>query len=84
MAGKGIPIIPEEFIVSRIYIIRGKQVMLSHDLAELYQVETKVLNQQVKRNIGKFPPRYMFRLSTQEFASQRSHFVTFDVQILVC
>ena len=80
MAGKGIPIIPEEFIVSRIYIIRGKQVMLSHNLAELYQVETKVLNQQVKRNIGKFPPRYMFRLSTQEFASQRSHFVTFKEQ----
>lgn len=72
MAGKGIPIIPEEFIVSRIYIIRGKQVMLSHDLAELYQVETKVLNQLVKRNVGKFPPRYMFRLNKQEFERQRS------------
>ena len=47
--------IAEEFIVSRIYLVRGNQVMLSHDLAELYQVETKALNQQVKRNIGKFP-----------------------------
>jgi len=47
--------IPEEVIVSKIYHIRGKKVMLSPDLAELYQVETKALNQQVKRNTGKFP-----------------------------
>lgn len=77
MAEKEIPVIAEELIASRIYLIRGKQVMLSHDLAELYQVETKVLNQQVKRNIGKFPPRYMFRLNKQELENQRSHFVTF-------
>jgi len=77
MAGEEIPIVAEELIASRIYLIRGKQVMLSHDLADLYQVETKVLNQQVKRNIGKFPPRYMFRLNKQELENQRSHFVTF-------
>ena len=53
-------IIAEEIIISKIYHIRGRQVMLSHDLAELYEVETKVLNQQVKRNSGKFPEKYMF------------------------
>ena len=56
-------IIAEEIIVSKIYKIRGKQVMLAPDLAELYQVETRALNQQVKRNMGKFPDRYMFQLT---------------------
>ena len=46
--------IAEELIIRKIYSIRGKQVMLSQDLAELYEVGTRVLNQQVKRNIGKF------------------------------
>jgi hypothetical protein len=50
--------------------------MLSHDLAELYQVETKVLNQQVKRNIRRFPERYMFQLSQNEYNALRSYFVT--------
>ncbi len=44
--------IPQEVIVSKIHQIRGRKVMLSHDLAELYQVETRRLNEQVKRNIG--------------------------------
>jgi hypothetical protein len=65
-------VIAEEVIVSKIYITRGRQVMLSHDLAELYQVETRVLNQQVKRNIGKFPERYMFQLTQQEYNLLRS------------
>ena len=47
--------IAEEIIISKIYNVRGKQVMLSYDLAELYQVETRMLNQQVKRNIGRSP-----------------------------
>jgi hypothetical protein len=68
--------IAEEIIVSKIYNVRGKQVMLSHDLAELYQVETKVLNQQVKRNIGKFPERYMFQLTQDEHDRLRSQNVT--------
>ncbi len=80
MSGKEIQNIAEEFILSRIYLVRGKQVMLSHDLAELYQVETKVLNQQVKRNIGKFPVRYMFQLNKKEHDRLRSHFVTFKEQ----
>ena len=46
--------ITEEIIVSKIYNVRGKQVMLSYDLAELYEVETRMLNQQVKRNIGRY------------------------------
>ncbi|MCD4679132.1 MAG: ORF6N domain-containing protein [Bacteroidales bacterium] len=70
--------IAEEIIVSRIHNIRGKQVMLSHDLAELYQVETKVLNQQVKRNIGKFPERYMFQLTQEEYSRLRSQNVTLN------
>lgn len=69
-------IIAEETIVSKIYHVRGKQVMISQDLAELYEVETRVLNQQVKRNIGKFPERYMFQLSQDEYERLRSQNVT--------
>jgi hypothetical protein len=69
-------IIAEEIIISKIYNIRGKQVMLASDLAELYQVGTKVLNQQVKRNIGKFPDRYMFQLTKDEYDRLRSQNVT--------
>jgi hypothetical protein len=68
--------IDEGIIVSKIHTIRGKQVMLSNDLAELYQVETKVLNQQVKRNINRFPERYMFQLSQNEYDTLRSQNVT--------
>ena len=68
--------IDEGVIVSKIHTIRCKQVMLSHDLAELYRVETKVLNQQVKRNISRFPERYMFQLSQNEYDALRSQNVT--------
>ena len=64
--------IAEEIIISKIYNVRGKQVMLSYDLAELYQVETRMLNQQVKRNIGRFPERYMFQLTQNEHDRLRS------------
>ena len=69
-------VIAEEIIISKIFNIRGKQVMLASDLAELYQVETKVLNQQVKRNIRKFPDRYMFQLTKDEYDHIRSQNVT--------
>jgi phage regulator Rha-like protein len=69
-------IIAEEVIISKIYNIRCKQVMLAPDLAELYQVETKVLNQQVKRNIGRFPDKYMFQLTKEEYYRLRSQNVT--------
>ena len=71
-------ILEEEVIISKIFQLRGKKVMLSHDLAELYRVETKVLNQQVKRNIAKFPDRYMFQLTKDEFDTLRSQFVTLE------
>ncbi len=69
-------IIAEEIIISKIFTIRGKQVMLSQDLADLYQVETKALNQQVKRNKGKFPESYMFQLTREEYSRIRSQNVT--------
>ncbi len=54
-------------IDERIYSVRGMQVMIDKDLAELYEVETKALNQAVKRNIDRFPPSFMFRLEREEF-----------------
>lgn len=66
----------EELIRSRILTIRGVQVMLDRDLAELYGVPTKRLNEQVKRNIGRFPSNFMFRLSAQELADWRSQIAT--------
>ena len=59
-------IIPIEFIENKIYLIRNKKVMLSVDLAELYGVETRVLNQAVKRNIERFPEDFMFILTENE------------------
>ncbi len=63
-------------INSKILTLRGKQVMLDRDLAELYQVETKVLNQAVKRNIKRFPNDFMFQISEIEFENLRSQIVT--------
>ncbi len=68
--------IAEEIIERKIYIIRGKKVMLGRDLAELYGVPTKVLNQAVKRNIERFPPDFMIQLSTREMENWRSQIVT--------
>ena len=59
-------LIVQSEISSRIYIIRGEQVMLDRDLAELYDVETKRLNEQVKRNIDRFPSDFMFQLKENE------------------
>ncbi len=63
-------------ITSRILTIRGVQVMLDRDLAELYGVETKALNQAVKRNRERFPERFMFPLSKEEFEKWKSQIVT--------
>ena len=62
-------------IQSKIYEIRGQKVMLDRDLAELYQVETRVLNQAVKRNIERFPEDFMFQLTCQEWETMSSQFV---------
>ena len=66
-------------IKDKIHTIRGLQVMLDEDLAELYRVSTKVLNQAVKRNIERFPKRFMFRLTTSEYNSLRSQIVTLNM-----
>jgi hypothetical protein len=58
--------IPDEFITSKIFMIRGKRVMLDVDLAELYNVETRRLNEQVKRNKARFPLDFMFQLTQEE------------------
>jgi hypothetical protein len=63
-------------IESLIYIIREERVMLDQDLAALYEVETKALVQAVQRNLGRFPPDFMFQLSFQEFTALRSQIVT--------
>lgn len=62
-------VIPIERIASRIYLIRGEKVMLDSDLAELYGVPTHRLNEQVKRNIERFPPDFAFQLKKQEFTA---------------
>jgi phage antirepressor YoqD-like protein len=62
-------------IQNRIYEIRGQRVMLDYDLAQLYEVETKVFNQAVKRNLKRFPEDFMFRLSEAERESIRSQTV---------
>ena len=69
-------IISDEVISDSIFVIRGQKVMLDKDLAELYQVQTKVLKQAVKRNIRRFPDDFMFELSKAEHASSRSQIVT--------
>jgi len=69
-------IINENNIKDKIHTIRNLQVMLDRDLAELYGVETKVLNQAVKRNETRFPNDFMFQLSKEEFENWRSQFVT--------
>ena len=63
-------------IENLIYEIRGQKVMFDSDLAALYEVELKVMNQAVKRNIGRFPPDFMFQLTLDEWNSLRSQFVT--------
>ena len=69
-------------IQNKIYEIRGQKVMLDKDLAELYQVEVRVLNQSVKRNIKRFPPDFMFQLSEEEWGNLKSQFVTSRFPIL--
>jgi len=68
--------LPVELIERRIYLIRGHKVMLDADLAELYEIGTKVFNQAIKRNLGRFPEDFMFRLTAAEAVSLRSQIVT--------
>jgi len=66
-------LIPQEMVEKRIFLIRSQKVMIDRDLAELYGVETKYLNRQVKNNIGRFPKEFMFRLTVKE----KNELVTF-------
>lgn len=69
-------VVPDEIITSKIYLIRDKKVMLDKDLAKLYDVETRVLNQAVTRNKERFPEDFMFQLSKKEFEILKSQIVT--------
>ena len=76
MSPKGAVIVPIEKLTGMIYLIRGKRVMLSIHLAELYEVEPRVLVQAVKRNIERFPKDFMFQLTQKEFFNLKSQIVT--------
>ncbi len=73
---KNLTTIDENSLKNKIYTIRGVQVMLDKDLAELYNVQTKVFNQAVKRNIERFPESFRFQLTDDEYQNLRSQFVT--------
>ncbi len=68
--------IPVEVIEKKIFLIRGQKVMIDRDIAEMYGVETKRLNEQVRRNIKRFPEDFMFQLSKEEFDNLKSQIAT--------
>jgi len=68
--------IPDEVLMNKIYMLNDTKVMLDSDLAELYQVETKVLNQAVKRNRERFPQDFMFQLTDEQWENLKSQNVT--------
>ena len=71
-----VPELNNETIESMIYIVRGEKVMLDFELANIYGYETRTFNQQVARNISKFPERYRFQLTKNELESVKSQIVT--------
>jgi len=68
--------LPDEVVMEKIQLVRGKKVMMDEDLAELYNVETKRLNERIKRNIARFPEDFMFQLSQKEFDNLKSQIAT--------
>ena len=77
MAKKELEIlVAEQKILNKIYVICGEKIMLDKDLAEMYDVETKVFNQSIRRNIERFPKDFMFQLSEKEWTNLRSQIVT--------
>ena len=68
--------VPDEVVMNKIYVIRDKKVMLDEDLADLYGVETKRLNEQVRRNLDRFPDDFMFALNEEEFVNLKSQNAT--------
>jgi hypothetical protein len=71
-------IVPIEVIEKKILLINGQKVMLDSDLAALYGVTAKRLNEQVRRNLKRFPGDFMYQISREEFESLRSHFATLN------
>jgi len=71
-------LVPIEVIERKILFVKGQKVMLDSDLAALYGVTTKRLNEQVRRNVKRFPADFMYQLSREEFESLRSHFATLN------
>jgi hypothetical protein len=69
-------LVAEQKILNRIYVLRGQKVMLDADLAEMYRVETKRLNEQVKRNKNRFPKDFMFTLTVKEYENLKSQNAT--------
>lgn len=69
-------LIPQETIENKILFLRGKKVMIDRDLAALYEVETKALNQAVKRNLERFPEDFVFQLTQEEMNNWKSQLVT--------
>jgi len=76
MTSNQIKTLTEGEIVEKIYILRGQKVMLDRDLAEMYGVEVKVLNQSVRRNLSRFPGDFMFQLAAIEWNNLKSQIVT--------
>ncbi|MBB5439504.1 hypothetical protein HDC92_003197 [Pedobacter sp. AK017] len=74
--------LPDELVLSKIFQIRSEKVMLDRDLAELYGVETRALNQAVKRNLDRFPEKFMFQLTSEEVDEMVSQNVIPSKQIL--
>lgn len=60
-------LLPDELIINKIIMLRDQKVLVDRDLAELYGVETRILNQSVKRNIRRFPEDFMFKMTHEEF-----------------
>ncbi|MFI4941519.1 MAG: ORF6N domain-containing protein, partial [Burkholderiales bacterium] len=72
----GTSLLPLETITRQIVLLRGQKVILDSDLATLYGVETRRLNEQVRRNPGRFPSDFIFEVTADEFANLKSHFAT--------
>lgn len=69
-------LVAEQKILNRIYVVREQKVMIDEDLAEMYSIETRRLNKQVKRNIKRFPKDFMFALTQKEFENLKSQNAT--------
>lgn len=75
-------VVPVEHIVQSILVLRGQRVLLDSELGDLYGVTTKRFNEQVKRNLTRFPADFMFQLSAGEAAALRSQFATLKLRTL--